>query len=44
METKNSCNCDLSKFNMDMTVKECLEKMGLDPKKVQEKLKDCCND
>ena len=48
METKNncdcSCNCDLSKVNMDMTVRECLEKFGLDPEKVQKNLKDCCKD
>jgi len=46
MEPKNNCgcdcDCDLPKINMDMTIKECLEKMGCDPQKAQEKLKECC--
>lgn len=42
METKNNCGCDLSKISLDMTVRECLEKLGFDPKAAQKKLKDCC--
>jgi hypothetical protein len=42
MET-NNCKCDLSKCNLDMTIRECLQKLGLDPKKAEKFLKDCCS-
>lgn len=46
METKNNCDCnckcDMSEINLDMTVRQCLEKCGVDPEKAQNFLKDCC--
>ena len=42
METKNTCKCDLSKIDLDMTVRQCLEKVGIDPEKARQFFKDCC--
>ncbi|MFA5249452.1 MAG: hypothetical protein WC397_02850 [Candidatus Paceibacterota bacterium] len=43
METKNNCKCDLSEIKLDMTIRECLEKLGFDPEKAQKFFQTCCN-
>lgn len=46
MEQKNNCcgdhKCDFSKCDIDMTIRECLEAHGIDPKAVATFLKTCC--
>jgi len=43
METKNDhncgCDCDLSKCDLDMTIRQCLEKLGIDPNKRKKRSK-----
>lgn len=46
MNKKNNCcdfsKLDLSKCNLDMTLRECLEAQGINPEAVEEFLKTCC--
>ena len=43
--TKNcECKCDMSDCNMDMTIREFMEKMGIDPIAAEKFFKDCCKD
>ncbi len=46
MEKNNICNCkcNLSECDMDMTIRECLTKIGIDPKAAETFLKSCCKD
>ncbi|MFA6376162.1 MAG: hypothetical protein WCX69_02045 [Candidatus Paceibacterota bacterium] len=46
METKNNCDCkcDMSEIKLDMTVRECLEKIGINPEEAQKCFKNCCKD
>lgn len=37
-----NCNCDFSKCNLDMTVRECLKAQGISPEAMEKFLKDCC--
>ncbi len=37
------CRCNLSECDLDMTVRECLEKMGIDPAAAEKFLKNCCD-
>jgi len=38
----NKCGCELSKCNLDMTVRECIEQLGINPEAVEQFLKNCC--
>lgn len=37
------CKCNLSECNMDMTVRECLEKLGVNPDAAEQFFKNCCD-
>jgi|GEM_PF-1447165 len=36
------CKCDFSQIKLDMTVRECLQSLGINPEKAQEFAKKCC--
>lgn len=44
MEPNNKCDCkcNCSQMSLDMTLRECFEKMGVDPEKAQNFIANCC--
>lgn len=44
METKQNCECkcDCSQIRLEMTLREILEKFGIDPEKAQKFCQDNC--